>query len=88
MTDLVVERNGNVRLIYDETINLHCLGDPIVRRASYVEPVERGGWIADLSLMNGPILGPFKMRGEAIEKEVRWLRSYWLLVEGDNHAIG
>ena len=81
MMDMVVERNGNIRMIYDEAINVRHIGELSVRRVSQVEPVEYGLWIADLSLLNGPILGPFEARSEAIEREIDWLRKHWLLGE-------
>ena len=36
--------------------------------------VWRGPWVVDLSLSNGPQLGPFASRADAINAEVCWLR--------------
>ena len=79
MIDLIVERDGSVRMIYDETIDVRSLGDPTIRRGSYVEPAKGGRWKVDLTPMNGPVLGPFTSRSVALEEEVAWLRSKWLL---------
>jgi hypothetical protein len=47
-------------------------------RASHVEPDDRGRWLADLSPIGGPVLGPFDRRSEALEAEVTWLEENWL----------
>ena len=49
-----------------------------VKRASHVEPHPDGGWSADLSPVNGPVLmdeggKPFANRQDALDAEVRWL---------------
>ena len=46
------------------------------RRASHVEPDEDGRWSADMSPMNGPILGPFDLRAEALRAETAWLEAH------------
>jgi hypothetical protein len=75
---LVISPGGNVRCIYDETIDLVTLGQPEIRRASHVEPDGRGQWIADLAPVGGPKLGPFVRRSAALEAERRWLEVHWL----------
>ena len=57
--ELLISPGGQVRCLYDETIDLHVLGHPVIRRASRVEPDDTGQWWADLQPMNGPRLGPF-----------------------------
>ena len=79
--DLVIQTDGNVRMIYDETIDPHSIGTPNISRGSHVEPIDEGLWIADLSPMNGPVLGPFDLRSKALEVELDWLRHHWLLAE-------
>ena len=69
--ELVVSAQGQVRYVYDETLDLSALGRPVITRASHVEPDERGGWFADLAPVAGPRLGPFPRRSEA-------LAAYWL----------
>ena len=65
--------DGNANTIYTEAIDLHELGKLQIKRASHVEPTEDGQWTADMSPVNGPVLGPFMTRSEALAKEVEWL---------------
>ena len=76
--NLVIKRDGSVRGIYGEAIDLAALGPPRITRASHVEPDRHGRWMADLSPVGGPILGPFDRRSEALEAEVEWLEEHWL----------
>jgi hypothetical protein len=76
--ELVIEPDGNVRAIYTESLDLTCLGSLAIRRGSHVEPTETGQWTADLSPCDGPVLGPFAIRSQAIDAEVDWLRKHWL----------
>lgn len=75
---LIIDPNGAVRCIYGEEIRLDTIGQMAVTRASHVEPDSAGGWCADLSPMDGPCLGPFKRRSEALTAERRWLEKNWL----------
>lgn len=75
---LVIKRGGVVRCIYSEAINLAALGSPAISRASNVEPDQHGRWIADLSPVNGPSLGPFDHRSETLVAEHSWLEVHWL----------
>jgi len=75
---LLIDRSGVVRCIYAEAIDLALLGDLTIRRASHVEPDERGLWWADVSPVNGPLLGPFDRRGAALAAEEQWLDGHWL----------
>ncbi len=76
---LLVKPDGTVRAIYDETIDLGVLGRPTITRASHVEPDDQGRWLADLTPVGGPVLGPFDRRSEALEAERDWLERHWLL---------
>ena len=76
--ELLIDRWGAVRCVYAEAIDLSRLGDLTIRRASHVEPDERGQWWADLSPVGGPLLGPFDRRGAALAAEQQWLNSHWL----------
>ena len=76
--ELIIESNGGVRCIYDEAVDLHSLGKPVITRASHVEPDNTGRWIADLTPVAGPKLGPFDKRTDALAAEVQWLRDHWL----------
>jgi hypothetical protein len=61
--------------IYDDRLAGLCEeGDSVTQRASHVEPADGGGWTADMSPVNGPVLGPFRLREEALDAEVEWLR--------------
>jgi hypothetical protein len=76
--NLIIEKDGNVRGIYGEVIDLAALGKPKITRASHVEPDDQGRWRADLSPIEGPLLGPYDLRSEALEAEVAWLEANWL----------
>jgi hypothetical protein len=76
--DLVITSTGEVRCIYAETIDLSALGRPVVRRASHVELDANGRWLADLSPVSGPVLGPFDRRSDALAAEQTWLQAHWL----------
>jgi hypothetical protein len=82
MTDtavqLVIEPGGAVHAIYSEVIDLAALGSPAISRASYVEPDQQGRWWADLSPVDGPVLGPFDCRSQALAAEQEWLEAHWL----------
>lgn len=75
---LVIKPNGLVRCLYDETIDLRQLGPLAVQRGSAVEPDDAGNWFADLAIVNGPTLGPFNHRSEALAAEREWLEIHWL----------
>ena len=77
--ELIVSGTGEVRSIYSEAFPLSHLGKLSISRASHVEPNSVGQWMADLSPVDGPLLGPFEFRTEALAGEIDWLREYWLL---------
>lgn len=65
--------NGQMRYIYnDGLIGLMKQGNHKTQRASHVEPCETG-WSADLTPVNGPVIGPYETRQEALDAEVKWL---------------
>jgi hypothetical protein len=76
---LLIDPGGQVRCLYEEAIDLTTLGSPTIQRASHVEPDDRGLWWADLGPVQGPVLGPFALRSEALQAEHRWLESNWLI---------
>jgi hypothetical protein len=76
--ELLIRPGGEVRCVYGEAIDLHVLGQPQITRASQVEPDEQGRWWADLSPVNGPLLGPFRLRTQALDAEQGWLSRHWL----------
>jgi hypothetical protein len=75
---LVIESGGRVRCIYGEAIDLHALGTAAISRASHVEPDGQGRWLADLSPVGGPVLGPFDHRSQALDAERQWLEGHWI----------
>jgi hypothetical protein len=77
--ELIITRAGHGRCIYDEVVDLTSLGRVVIRRASHVEPDADGRWLADLSPVDGPVLGPFERRSTALDAECRWLRENWLV---------
>jgi hypothetical protein len=72
---IVITANGTARCLYSETIDLAELGQPAIRRASYVETDAAGRWHADLSPVSGPTLGPFPTRSAALTAEAAWLET-------------
>jgi len=70
---LVVDTGGNVRCIYDEELDLRKLGKLKITRASHVEPDADGYWWADMSPVDGPVLGHYCSRSEALAAERQWL---------------
>ena len=75
---LIVLLTGEIRCLYEEFIDLAALGRPAITRASHVEPDADGQWWADLSPVDGPHLGPFRQRTEALGAEHNWLETNWL----------
>jgi hypothetical protein len=76
--DFVISPTGQVRCLYDETIELAALGSMTIQRASHVEPDANGHWFADLSPSHGPLIGPFERRSDALQAEAAWLSAHRL----------
>ena len=81
---LVIDACGTVRCVYSETMDLSQLGRLKISRGSHVEPDAIGDWYADLHPVNGPKLGPFSKRSEALAAETQWLCDHWLLPDADS----
>ncbi|PQO38871.1 hypothetical protein C5Y96_03085 [Blastopirellula marina] len=75
---IVVKPDGNSHCLYSEFVDLRTLGKLAIARGSHVEPTIDGQWTADLGPVNGPILGPFSNRSEALNAERNWLEEHWL----------
>jgi hypothetical protein len=75
---LVIDPQGGIRCLYAESIDLSALGSVSIRRASQVEPDNHGRWWANLLLVNGPTLGPFELRSQALAAEQDWLERHRL----------
>jgi hypothetical protein len=74
--EMHIDQQGNVHCVYDELLDLSCLGPASIRRASHVEPDCSGQWWADLEPVAGPRLGPFDRRSQALVAEKVWLEKY------------
>ena len=79
---VVIHPNGTIRCLYDEDIDLSTCGQLSIRRASHVEPNAHGQWFADLNPMDGPILGPFPRRSDALTAESNWIEANGLAATG------
>jgi len=75
---LIVKPSGTVRCLYDEMVDLASLGALTIERGSHVEPDEKGQWLADMAPVDGPVLGPFERRSDALTAERAWLERNWL----------
>jgi hypothetical protein len=71
--ELIVGADGVARCIYDEALDLQELGKLQITRASHVEPDSDGNWWADMGPVEGPVLGPYGSRSEALGAERGWL---------------
>ncbi len=71
--ELVVAAGGDVRCVYDEALDLREIGKLQITRVSHVEPDRDGFWWADMGPVDGPVLGPFRSRSEALGAERKWL---------------
>lgn len=80
--EIFILADGTVKfLYYDELKPLLEIGNVVVSRASHIDPAnttEGLKWHADLSPVNGPKLGPFETRDEAISAEIEWLTENYL----------
>lgn len=74
--------DGTIRFIYDDSLKwLSSESNIFLKRASHIEANVNDNkveWFADLSPVNGPLLGPFASREESIEAEKHWLHKYHL----------
>jgi hypothetical protein len=75
---LIIQPDGALKCVYGEAIDLHALGRVSISRGSHVEADSNGWWLADLSPVAGPRLGPFPARSQALEAEREWLEAHWL----------
>ena len=73
--ELVVDAGGDVRCVYGEELDLREIGKLQITRASHVEPDRDGFWWADMGPVDGPVLGPYGSRTEALGAEREWLEA-------------
>jgi hypothetical protein len=76
---VTVKPDGTIAAIHNDALAaLYEEGKAEVKRASHVEPVNGGeqvNWVADMSpIAPGVVLGPFRLRSEALAAEVEWLK--------------
>ena len=71
--ELVVAADGVGRCIYGEALDLREIGRLSITRASHVEPDAEGDWWADMGPVDGPVLGPYGSRSEALSAERAWI---------------
>ena len=74
--EIYIDRAGNAACIYDEAIDLAAIDAVSIRRASHVEPDGQGRWWADMAPINGPRLGLYSRRSEALAAEERCILSH------------
>lgn len=74
---MIVQPNGEITTLYAEVLDLAALGALKIARASEVEPDDQGDWWAQI--LDGPRLGPFPLRSQALAAEVAWLIEHRLL---------
>jgi hypothetical protein len=71
---LSISTEGRIRAIYDDRLaGLLSQGKATIKRASAVEPTTDGQWTA--AMVDGPTLGPFKLRQQALDAEVEYLKA-------------
>lgn len=83
MIELLITPLGVIRALYTEAIPMSELGLIRIERASHVDPDTSGQWSADLAPSQGPILGPFALRSEALQAEHDWLTQHVLFRSPD-----
>ena len=75
---MLIHSDGTLRCLYDETLDLNAIGRIQITRGSHVEPTDSSQWVADMSPVQGPKLGPFAFRSQALHAEREWLELHWL----------
>jgi hypothetical protein len=70
---LAITPSGTVSAIHDDELaGLFGEGTVRISRASMVEPTADGQWTAEM-VADGTVLGPYKLRSEALAAERDWL---------------
>jgi hypothetical protein len=73
---VVIDSSGTVTTLYTEVLDFAALGAQNIARASHVEPDPDGNWFAEI--LDGPTLGPFPRRSDALAAEIAWLMEHRL----------
>lgn len=70
---LFIDRSGSIKYLYTEAIDADNFGTiEEITRASNVEPV---GQLWESQIIDGPILGPYKLRSQALAAEINYLET-------------
>ena len=77
--ELDVSPTGLVTGIYADLVDVRTLGKTTIIRASHVEADDTGQWYADI--IDGPSLGPFGKRCDAVAAEIEWLKRHFFRAE-------
>ncbi len=85
--ELVVGCDGVAQCTYDEALDLREIGRLKINRVSHVEPDRDGSWWADMGPVDGPVLGPYGSRSEALAAERGWLARRRLAADTTNIPI-
>ena len=76
--ELVIAPDGSIRFLWDDDLApLLIEGEASLFRASHIEPIGTL-WFADLALVDGPMLGPFTLRADALTAEAAWITAHIL----------
>ena len=84
--NVIISPTGGLRCLHDDAFDWSALGPRTIRRASHVEPDMTGDWFADLAPVGGPLLGPYRLRGDALAAEVVWLIAHDLPLPAEPDA--
>lgn len=72
---MAISPSGEISFIYadEHAPFIEKMGGAVISRVSHVEPC-LGGWQADMSPVEpGVVLGPYRLRQEALDAEKSWL---------------
>ena len=85
MIKVLIDSQGRIKYLHSDEMNSlrERLGSFTIRRASNVDPDEAGNWYADLAPVEGPHLGSFDTRAEALGAEAEWLLDKGYPVPGE-----
>lgn len=70
---LINIKEGHIKHIYNEAIDLSSIGDMQIKRASVVDPENNGMWSVDLSLSGGKKIEGFVKRSDALKYEIDYI---------------
>ncbi len=65
---VVIEKDGTLRMIYTDSLDVRDMGESEIWRVGRVEPTEDSQWEVEVT---GKAIGRFSLREEALREEVR-----------------